>query len=240
MPDRGDDGAGAVGGGRAAARPQIEPPRYGVTAPVGGSVKMTLGGLRRAFSLTFRAGLYPLSGRLLAAVADSVLANAGSGRRWRRRGRRRASSRQAADRAAEIRGRRASRGLCRNDIRGLRRAFSLTFRAGLYPLSGRRRADRQPSVPPAPPAGRRRRFLFRECRIGATMAPARSAAPGELSDLRGRRAQHRDCDRSEMATERPARAACWPPSPIVKDSRGVLFSFGRALIFHFRFFGAQD
>src|ERR1700675_4118673 len=48
MPDRGDDGAGAVGGGRAAARPQIEPPRYGVAAPVGGSVKMTLGG-RRAF-----------------------------------------------------------------------------------------------------------------------------------------------------------------------------------------------
>src|ERR1700675_3571312 len=50
-------------------------------------------GLRRAFSLTFRAGLYPLSGRrLLAAVADSVLANAGSGRRWRRRDRRRAAS----------------------------------------------------------------------------------------------------------------------------------------------------
>src|ERR1700674_5110158 len=40
MPDRGDDGAGA---GRAAARPQIEPPRSGVAAPVGGSVKMTLG-----------------------------------------------------------------------------------------------------------------------------------------------------------------------------------------------------
>ena len=99
--------------------------------------------------------------------------------------RRRASRRQAADRAAdraagaragaELRGRRASRGLCKNDIRGLRRAFSVTFRAGLYPLSGRRRAERQPSDPLAPPAGRRRRFLFRECRIGAT----RSAAPGE-------------------------------------------------------------
>src|SRR6202521_718344 len=47
--------------------------------------------LRRAFSLTFRAGLYPLSGRrrLLAAVADSFFANAGSGRR---RGRRRRAS----------------------------------------------------------------------------------------------------------------------------------------------------
>jgi hypothetical protein len=43
------------------------------------------------------------SRRLLAAVADSVLANAGSGRRWRGR-RRRASSRQAADRAAGHRG----------------------------------------------------------------------------------------------------------------------------------------
>jgi hypothetical protein len=84
MPDRGDDGAvGAAG--RAAARPQIEPPdtaaapRYGVAALVGGSVKMTLG-----------AGLYPLSGgaaaptgnratrwrRLLADVAESFLANA--------------------------------------------------------------------------------------------------------------------------------------------------------------------
>jgi hypothetical protein len=55
-------------------------------------------GLRRVFSLTFRAGLYPLSGGRraarqpsdpLAAVADSFLANAGSGRRWRRCGRRR-------------------------------------------------------------------------------------------------------------------------------------------------------
>src|SRR6202521_2410528 len=41
----------------------------------------------------------------------------------------------------------------------------------------------------SPPAGRRRRFRFSECRIGA---------PGELSDLRGRRAQHPDRDRTEM------------------------------------------
>jgi two-component sensor histidine kinase len=34
----------------------------------------------------------------------------------------------------------------------------------------------------APAAGRRRRFLFRELRIGATMAPA----PGRLIELRGR------------------------------------------------------
>src|ERR1700674_198271 len=93
-------------------------------------------GLRRAFSLTFRAGRYPLSGRrLLAAVADSVLANAGSGRRWRRRGRRRASSRQAADRAAEIRGRRASRGLCKNDIRALAPPRAPTARAELAPVT---------------------------------------------------------------------------------------------------------
>src|ERR1700674_3829693 len=122
MPDRGDDGA--VGGaGRAAARPQIErpdtaaAPRYGVAAPVGGSVKMTLGVSAvlslRHFGLVFipcRVGAAPTgnratpSRRLLAAVADSCFANAGSGRRSRRR---RASSRQAADRAAEIRGRRA-------------------------------------------------------------------------------------------------------------------------------------
>ena len=54
-----------------------------------------------------------------------------------------------------------------------------------------------------PPAGRRRRFRFSECRIGATMAPARSAAPGELSDLRGRRAQHPDRDRTEMESDAP-------------------------------------
>src|ERR1700730_18063083 len=100
--------------------------------------------------------------------------------------RRRASSRQAADRAAgdragaEIGGRRASRGLAKNDIRGLRRAFSLTFRAGLYPLSGRRRADRQPSDPLAPPAGRRRRFLFGECRIGAVGGAGRAAARPQI------------------------------------------------------------
>jgi hypothetical protein len=56
----------------------------------------------------------------------------------------------------------------------------------------------QQSDPLAPPAGRRRRFLFRECRIGATMAPA----PGELSDLRGRRAQHPD----RNCTETPVSA----------------------------------
>ena len=63
-------------------------------------------------------------------------------------------------------------------------------------LGGGRRADMQQSDPLARPAGRRRRFLFRECRIGATMAPA----PGELSDLRGRRAQHPDRDRTEMGS----------------------------------------
>src|SRR6202521_5493623 len=55
-----------------------------------------------------------------------------------------------------------------------------------------------------PPAGRRRRFRFSECRIGATMAPARSAAPGELSDLPGRRAQHPDRDRTGMECLRRA------------------------------------
>jgi hypothetical protein len=64
--------------------------------------RLPVSSLRRAFSLTFRAGLYPLSGRrLLAAVADSVLANAGSGRRWRRRGRRRGGE------LSELPGRRA-------------------------------------------------------------------------------------------------------------------------------------
>src|ERR1700674_1228869 len=159
MPDRGDDGAGAVGGaGRAqrptgspCATPRSRPHRDGVSPPCflsdisGWSLSLVgapppagrrrrfrfsecrigatmaparsaapgelsdLPGrraqhpdrdrtgmecLRRAFSLTFLAGLYPLSGRrrLLAAVADSVLANAGSGRRWRRRGRRRRAS----------------------------------------------------------------------------------------------------------------------------------------------------
>src|SRR6202040_4209342 len=93
-------------------------------------------GLRRAFSLTFRAGLYPLSGRrLLAAVADSVFANAGSGRRWRRRGRRGGSSRQAADRAAELRGRRAGRALCKNDIRGPARARAPTAQPEIAPVT---------------------------------------------------------------------------------------------------------
>ena len=121
---------GAVGGaGRAAARPQIEPPgtapapSCGVAAPVGGSVKMT---------------------RLLLARRPP------------------------------------SRGPSKNDIIRLRRAFSLTFRAGLYPLSGRRRADRQPSDPLAPPAGRRRRFLFGECRIGAVGGAGRAAARPQI------------------------------------------------------------
>src|ERR1700730_4263405 len=62
----------------------------------------------------------------------------------------------------------------------LRRAFSLTFRAGLYPLSGRRRADRQPSDPLAPPAGRRRRFRFSECgdRRAVSAASTRGGAMG--------------------------------------------------------------
>src|SRR6202158_610030 len=86
-----------------------------------------------------------------------------------------AADRAAGDRAgAELRGRRASRGLGKNDIRALDRAFSPTFRAGLYPLSGGRRAARQPSDPLAPPAGRRRRFLFSECRIGAVGGAGRA------------------------------------------------------------------
>src|ERR1700684_2180251 len=87
-----------------------------------------------------------------------------------------------------------------------------------------------------PPAGRRRGFLFRELRIGATMAPA----PGRLIELRGRRhntpiestltealsrpfsltfradlypliAGRRRCARRHGNT---ARAACWPTSRI--------------------------
>jgi hypothetical protein len=76
----------------------------------------------------------------------------------------------------------------------LRRAFSLTFRAGLYPLiAGRRRA------PTCNRATRSRRlladvadFIFLSL-IGATMAPALvRAAPIERRDLRGRRAQYPD------------------------------------------------
>src|ERR1700676_5189918 len=84
--------------------------------------------------------------------------------------RRRASSRQAADRAAgdragaELRGRRASRGLCKNDIRVSPPCF-LSDISG-WPLS---------LVGP-PPAGRRRRFLFSECRIGAVGGAGRAAA----------------------------------------------------------------
>src|ERR1700686_4101055 len=117
MPDRGDDGAGAIGGGRAqgatgspCATPRSRPHRDG-------SPPCFLSDIS-GWSLSLVGGVPPR--RLLAAVADSVLANAGSGRRWLWSG----------------------RGLCKNDIRGLRRAFSLTFRAGLYPLSGGcRRAD---------------------------------------------------------------------------------------------------
>src|SRR6202521_1436106 len=164
MPDRGDDGA--VGGaGRAAARPQIErpdtaaAPRYGVAAPVGGSVKMTLGVSAvlslRHFGLVFipcRVSAAPTgnratrSRRLLAAVADSVLANAGSGRPPRGP-RRRAGppphggvgatpARSAAPgELSDLRGRRAQHpDRDRTGMGRLRRALSLTFRAGLYPL----------------------------------------------------------------------------------------------------------
>jgi hypothetical protein len=115
---------------------------------------------------------------------------------------------QAGDRGpfrgAELGGRLASRGLSKNDIIRLRRAFSLTFRAGLYPLSGRRRADRQPSDPLAPPAGRRRRFLFRECRIGATMAPGAVGGAGRAQRPTGspcatpRSRPHRDVRESDL------------------------------------------
>src|ERR1700726_1335131 len=89
MPDRGDDGAGAVGGaGRAKGptgsrgeTPRSRPPRDGsppcFLSDISGWSLSLVGGPPR---------------RQLAAVADSVLANAGSGRRWRRRGRRRRAS----------------------------------------------------------------------------------------------------------------------------------------------------
>jgi hypothetical protein len=109
-----------------------------------GLCKNDIRALDRAFSLTFRAGLYPLSSRrrLLAAVADSFFANAGSGRRWRRRGRpRRASSRQAADRAAgdragaELRGRRAA---CRPPSTSLRRQDHTRIRPSTFSTEPRR------------------------------------------------------------------------------------------------------
>jgi hypothetical protein len=40
-----------------------------------------------------------------------------------------------------------------------------------------RRANNKQINPLAPAAGRRRRFLFRDFRIGPTLAPVRSAAP---------------------------------------------------------------
>src|SRR3977135_187609 len=76
-------------------------------------------------------------------IKSSIMEGAGmhpGARGWGGR-RRRGRSRQAADRAAEIRGRRASRGLCKNDIRGLRRAFSLVFipcRGGAAPTATQR------------------------------------------------------------------------------------------------------
>jgi hypothetical protein len=91
-------------------------------------------------------------------------------------------------------------------------------------------------------ATRSRRLLADVADSFFANAPARSAAPGELSDLRGRRAQHPDRDRTEMGRvnqlavesprarrarrdlERPAesdplappgrRCSCWPTSPI--------------------------
>src|ERR1700688_346695 len=90
MPDRGDDGAGAIGGGRAqgatwspCATPRSRTQRDGL------SPRCFLSDISGC-SLSVVGGLPPR--RLLPAVADSVLANAGSGRRWRRRDRRRASS----------------------------------------------------------------------------------------------------------------------------------------------------
>src|ERR1700693_6178891 len=88
MPDRADAGAGRVGGaGRAqgatgspCATPRSRPHRDG-------SPPCFLSDIS-GWSLSLVGGVPPR--RLLAAVADSVLANAGSGRRWRRRGRRRA------------------------------------------------------------------------------------------------------------------------------------------------------
>jgi hypothetical protein len=80
----------------------------------------------------------------------------------------------------------------------LGRGFSPPFRAGLYPLiAGRRRAPRR-SAPagaagwPTSPIS----FLRMPDR-GAPMAPA----PGERSEVRGRRVQHPDRGRTEIAAE---------------------------------------
>ena len=80
----------------------------------------------------------------------------------------------------------------------------------LYPLARGCRAPRRPATerPARAACWPTSPTLFRECRIGATMAPA----PGELSDLRGRRARHPDRDRTEMVPTRP--------SP---NSRGLAF-----------------
>src|ERR1700692_2312585 len=83
----GDDGA--IGGGRAqgatgspCATPRSRPHRDGAPPCFLSDIS--------GWSLSLVGGVAPR--RLLAAVADSVLANAGSGRRWPRRDRRRASS----------------------------------------------------------------------------------------------------------------------------------------------------
>jgi hypothetical protein len=61
------------------------------------------------------------------------------------------------------------------DRAATRRAFSLIFRVGLYPLLGWCRADLQQHEPPA---GRRHRFFFSECRIGAGRTRSRRRARG--------------------------------------------------------------
>src|ERR1700674_1304212 len=96
------------------------------------------------FGLVFipcRVGAAPIGNRatrlrrLLAAVADSFLANAGNaGSGRRRRGRRRRAS--TATYGVAVR----NTPIATAPGWSLRRAFSLTFRPGLYPLSGRRRA----------------------------------------------------------------------------------------------------
>jgi hypothetical protein len=72
--------------------------------------------------------------------------------------------------------------LCRYPLRP-RRAHSARGRDLFLTLG-------QQSDPLAPPAGRGRRcrrFLFRECRIGATLAPT-APAPAIATALRGRQA----------------------------------------------------
>src|ERR1700676_5077875 len=89
MPDRGDDGAGPVGGAGRAQRATGSPCATPRSRPHrDGSPPCFLSDIS-GWSLSLVGGVPPR--RLLPAVADSVLANAGSGRRWRRRDRRRAS-----------------------------------------------------------------------------------------------------------------------------------------------------